>query len=185
MRLRKFIFFLLFLGLIPFACWKPKYPYYQIDEIALASFRDLNLEKKVAATDSIGADSVFIQVNLSTRVIAQHFNWELSSALMATTKPHDGSYGLKDGIDAINLTSDNTFDGRPPGTNLNDLALWAAWKNFKSVSELIGKLNADEYQQVVLYLTNKPGNNLKHTLTLELVYTSGKRQSAQTALTWK
>src|SRR5437870_2340878 len=106
MNYKKYVFLLLFIGLIPFPNCRPKYPYYTIRRMTLDLYKDVKLTNKVITTDGITNDSLFIKVNFLVKVTTQNLGFNFNNDLYATTKPSNGAFGMKDGVVAVNFTSD-------------------------------------------------------------------------------
>lgn len=189
---KKYIFLVFFLGLIPFACFVEPYKHYVINDFTLEPYKDRKFSNKINGVDSIGNDSVFIKLIFDTKFTSQINPLDLTNSAYAFRKPSPGHLGLRDPIYGINFFSDNIYNGRAAGANLNDLVNQVGYKTLGESSEILNYLNAvspAEYPETEgvlgLYFNQRPTDNLKHTFTLQLIFLSGKAMSAQTTIQWK
>lgn len=107
----------------------------------------------------------------------------------------DGERGLKDKIRAIQLTSNQAYQGTPAGSNLNtrfgfyDTDYNSATARLKPLDSLQFFMNKENYAislwPIRMASANKPGNALPHTLNIRLEFESGKIvNAASPEFTW-
>ncbi len=192
MGIKNCLIVLFFLGVFPLSFCAPEYPYYTIEHISLDAYKDKAFTKRQAATDSIFKDTVYIQLKLGTSFTAQNLDFSFANTCFATTKPSNGYKGLRDKIIDIQFTSDQTFNGRIAETNINTILNTSFIYRASDFEEFEIRLNdgppsyyARTGKDLILYITEKPKDNLSHNFTLKFIFESGKILSGNLSLVWK
>jgi len=189
-KIKKIIFLFVLLGLFPFSCFKPKYPFAEIDNLII------NLSKPysnqfISLNDTIQLDTLFFKFDFEGRNIAYFQNhFDFNNSLFALTKPQNGYKGLKDKISDINIYSNKVFNGRIAGLTLNDIFYYQYGET--TVNHLKNELNdrgiyfRDGHSDIYsLLLTQKPLDSLKHKFSVVMDFESGKKIVAYTSAIWK
>ena len=192
MKRNRWLAIILFLGIIPISCFKPKYPYYQILDISITSFKNNARSILIKDGEAINADTVFFRLNFTTQFLADLNQFNFTNSCMATTKPQNGSYGIKDDkITGITITSEKIFNGSLPQTLLNGLFKMQGYKTPLDIEEIKTKLNdrspspfPDNEGYLNFYMTQKANDTLTHTFKLTLEYEKGFVQTATTSIKW-
>jgi hypothetical protein len=192
-RARKYLFLLVFLGLLPISCFRPKYPYYHIRRIALLPFSDGALTQQVNTFNLNSTDSVFLKLHFSIDFLAQASFQSFENTCLAFTKPSNGDYGLKeDSVIGVTITSDRTYGDVPPGSLLNQKFRCIFYKELRELESMITDLNnrapapyPDRTGFRKLFAAENPSSPGEHNFTFSLDFKSGKRISTNATVSWQ
>ncbi len=179
------------LGLFPFSCFKPKYPFAEINNLIISISKDDYSNQFISSNDTIRLDTTFFRFDFEGRNIAYIENYfDFNNSLFALTKPQNGYKGLKDKITNINIYSDKVFNGRLAGITLNDIFYYQNGKT--TVNHLKNELNYrgiyfrdGHSDQTSLLLIQKPLDSLKHKFSIVMDFESGKKIVAYRSAIWK
>lgn len=175
---------------MPLSCHKIKYPYYQIDDIQIQAYKDSKLNSVVLQTDSLTSDTTYLTIQFVGKNIAFHqLNFNFSNCAYAFKKRFDGDQGLKDKITNMLFYSNKLFNGRAPGTSLNDFFVrvgnwpvdWQTTMNTSSSKDFEHNPNRPKR----FLLIKRPQDSLRHSLTLELTFESGIKKTSTSKIIWK
>jgi hypothetical protein len=183
----RFIFLVLFLGLIPFSC-RPEYPYYEIRDYSISTFADQNLTKPVAEFGS--KDSVFIKLLFECNFIAAA-QTSFNNACLATRKPLNGEYGPKVKFSGLSFTSNRSFNGQPAGTELSGILNYKfnIWQGPEKLIDALNDRSPAGYPETEgyegLYMDEHPSDTLVHRFTLRLLLEDGGALTASTDMRFR
>jgi hypothetical protein len=189
MPVKRFLFLLLFLGLIPFSCGT-KDPYYELSNLSLEAYRDNDLSSKIYPTDTVDQQEVFFKASMNLDYVST-LKIALSSQLLAFKKAQNGYKGLKTHLSHLNFFSDKLFNGRMPGSPLGDLLICREYLADLDLSKTVEGLNErgpcckEENYEMKFYLKQRPNDSLSHHFTLEFNFSDGTKMSSQARVNWK
>ncbi len=186
--MRRIIFILLFIGLIPIACEKVD-GYFKITDLTCDTYKDDSLSQTIGLNDTITSNSIYFKINLSYDYISYNPttpSFDFSQSALAYDKRKPGYKGLKDKLKSIKIYTDNVFNGNQAGSDLKDFFKWhdIQWDGQKkSIDSLVLVLNtesifigdANKYYLKVI-LNQKPIDGLNQVFNFDFIYENGSHQ---------
>jgi len=195
MTLKRILIIVLFLGLIPAACWnKDVQPHTRLGDMSVQSFQDKSLTSQIIEADAITDSIIYFKLNSKATFISSLPKFDFINTSYAFRKAKPGYDGLKVKLSDIRITSDNLFNGNAEGTNLKTYFGWIFFDDEpdNSIDKLMTELNEDsdclltgnDYFKFVM--NAKPTDSLSHRFTFDFIYVDGTVQSATSEkLTWE
>jgi hypothetical protein len=174
-------------------CEKISKHYYEVVNIMVKPIGSKNTPVDNGAP--VNVDSLYLDYLMYTNCVASHqndFSFWVNTA-NACSCVSCGEKGLKSKITAVEITSDNAYNGIPANTPLNSyFKTYNKYNiyNYSSISidSMITLLNLDEREMsdLNLYTTTKPANALGHQLNLKIIFANGSTFTSTTkAIYWQ